>query len=187
MAEKSSREAGRRRGSEAGDADRVLLRREPKARLVVARPEATAVSLLAVVGAAFLIVGLTDLALLWWPLGFGDSAWEFGTLSHTFDSVPMTGLGLALVTYAIVRHPGTRPGWVRGLAVFYGVAAVGLIALGLIYATAAPVVIRQTPPGASGAIRRAVLKSAVQIVIYSVGCVVIAIMFWRGVRKSPQR
>ena len=37
-------------------------------------------------GLAFLLMGLVDLALAWFPLGLGNPEWEFGTISATnFD------------------------------------------------------------------------------------------------------
>jgi hypothetical protein len=142
------------------------------------------------VGTAFAIVGLTDLALLWWPLGFGDAIWEFGTLSGTLDRVPMPGLGIVLIVYGMLRHPRAHPGWVRGAAGVFAVAACLLVVSGLIYGTAAPEVLRHTPPEAVDALKRALVKGVVQLFVYTVAFALIALALWRGVYRrsgTPDR
>jgi hypothetical protein len=111
---------------------------EEGAQLTVTNPEALSVWLLAALGGAFAIVGLTDLALLWWPLGFGNAIWEFGTLSTTFDSVPMWGLGAGLIVFAVLRSARTRPIWVRVLAVACVVVVLIFLVFALVYVTATP-------------------------------------------------
>lgn len=168
----------------AGDRIVTVPERVKKAATYVRRnPDGTSASLLTATGAAFAIVGLVDLALLWFPLRFGSPAWEFGTLSRTFDSLPMTGLGMALVAFGLVRHPEWHPAWVRGAAILFALVTIGMVLLGVVYGLAAVVVVGQTPAEGLDALGRAILKNGVEIVVYSLVFGAIAVMLWRGVEK----
>lgn len=147
-------------------------------------PGTTGIRVLTVLGAAFAIVGLVDLVLLWIPPRFDNAAWEFGTLSRTFDSFPMTGLGLGLVSYGVVVQSQRRGGRVRALAIVFFTVALLLIALGILYATAVPAVLQQTPDAALVGVNRAVIKNVVEIVIYPLTLAGIAIKLWRQVERS---
>ena len=171
-------------GGPAGDRIVTVPRRVKKSATYVRRnPDGTSASLLTATGAAFAIVGLVDLALLWFPLRFGSPAWEFGTLSRTFDSLPMTGLGMAFVAFGLVRHPEWHPVWVRGAAILFALVTIGMVLLGVVYGLAAVVVVGQTPAEGLDALGRAILKNGVEIVVYSLVFGAIAVMLWRGVEK----
>ena len=168
-------------------AGRVIISGE-RQELVVQRPRTTAATLLAIVGGAFAVVGIVDLALAWYPLGFGSASWEFGTLSRTFDNVPMSGLGVVLVAAGMLWHPAVRPSWIRAAAIFFGCVVLVLLALAVVYTTAAPAVLRDAPPEVLGAFKRALVKNGVQIVVYSVAFGGIGALLWRSVtieRKPP--
>jgi hypothetical protein len=170
-------------------ARRVIITREDR-ELVVRNPQATVATLLATVGAAFAVVGIVDLALLWYPLGFGSASWEFGTLSRTFDNVPMSGLGVVLVAAGMLWHPSVRPSWIRAGAILFGCAALLVIVLGAVYATAVPAVFRDAPPEVIGSFKRAVVKTGAQILVYTIMFAGAAALLWRTVRaqrKPPGR
>jgi hypothetical protein len=170
-------------------ASRVIISREDQ-ELVVRNPQATVATLLAAVGVAFAVVGIVDLALLWYPLGFGNASWEFGTLSRTFDNVPMSGLGVVLVAAGVLLHPSVRPSWIRAGAIIFGCAALLMISLAVVYATAVPAVIQDAPPEVMGALKRAVVKNGVQILAYTIMFAAAAALLWRTVRvkrRPPAR
>lgn len=50
-----------------------------------------------VIGSVIALVGLIDVAMAWWPLQFGELQWEFGTISRTFDGLPLATFGLGAV------------------------------------------------------------------------------------------
>ena len=134
-------------------------------------------------GAAFAIVGLVDLTLLWLPLRFGNTSWEFGTLTQTFASIPMPALGVVLVAFGLARHPQWPAGLMRVLSVLLGVCTLILAGMGGLFAMAARMVVAQTPPEALDAIGRAIVKGGVEVTAYSLLLGGLAVMLWRGVEK----
>ncbi len=163
----------------AGDTEGpVLVSREPRERGRSTRP--TAVLLLAVFGVAFAVVGLVDLVLLWIPTRLDSVAWEFATVGRTLEGLPMPLLGLALLAYGLVRHPKSSLSKVRAMGIAFAVLAVPVAALGALLLTSAPAVLSQTPPGAAGGVRRAVILHAVQAVVYLLALAAVALVLIRG-------
>lgn len=173
-------------GKEPTSRDRVVVGEARTRRLALRDPRATGASLFVVVGLALTAIGVVDLALLWSPLGFGDAIWEFGTLSRTLDGVPLPALGLALTIYGLVMHPRAWPVWVRVFAVLFAATALALIVLALIWGTAVPEVLRQTPAEALGTLKRSIVKSVVQFAAYSLASGVMAWLLWRGARRTAR-
>ncbi len=176
-------EADRESGDQNGGVDRIVLRRERGA-LRVRGSEAVAATVVTLLGTAFTVVGLVDLGLLWNPSNFGSSSWEFATLSQTFDSLPMTALGLGLLAFGFLLQPRSRPVQVRIMAGVFGLAAVSLLVMGVLYFTVAPEVMRQVPPEAVTALNRAIVKNVAEIIIYPATFVCLAVLLWRSVRKT---
>jgi hypothetical protein len=164
---------------------RVLLAHERAAegRFRLRDSDATSASLLVAIGSAFAVVGLADLALLWTPLRFGNPAWEFATLSQTFTNVPMAGLGLLLMAYGLVRHPHSSALSVRVAAVVFLLVAAILAALGMLYVTVAPEVLRQAAPETADAVGRTIIKNAVEVIAYPLVFAAIGVFLWRGVER----
>lgn len=121
--------------------------------------------LLGWLGLAFVVVGLTDLALAWYPVMIGNPEWEFGTVSRTFDSLPITALGLGLLLGAGVAR-GVR-WWTRIVAVLYVLLALLVIGGLVLYATNLPLALRSVvDPLARSGLKRAIAKALVQGVMY---------------------
>ena len=131
-----------------------------------------------VLGLLFLLVGGVSLLAPVFPLRIGLIEWEFGTASQFFDSVPIFGLGLGFLLASGLAI-GAR-GRVRALAlVCIFLALLMWLAAGL-YATVVPQAYGAAPsPTALTAIKKAVAKTAVQILIYPVGFLWLGIWSWR--------
>ncbi len=142
----------------------------------------TGLFLLGALGASFWIVGLVDLGLLWYPFNFEQTAWEFATLSRTLDSVPMSGLGLGLLTFAVVSHPEVEPAWVRAMSALFVLAAVAFAVMGLLYATAVPEVLSGTAPENVASVHKAVMKNGLEAVVYTVAFGWVGVRLWRSVQ-----
>jgi hypothetical protein len=64
--------------------------------------------------------------------------------------------------------------------VVFGVLALVLVAMGLLYALAVPAVINQAGPEAMEALKRAIIKNGTEIVVYPVVFGLVSIMLWRA-------
>src|SRR6476620_5631270 len=69
-----------------------------------AAPNADAWSVLSWVGIAFIVMGLTDIALGWYPASFGNPEWEFGAVSAALNGFALPTLGLYLVLASTIAR-----------------------------------------------------------------------------------
>lgn len=144
----------------------------------------TAANVLAAIGVAFALVGFVDLAIMWTPVRFGTPGWEFATVTQTLTNVPLTTFGLGLIAYGLLSHPSRHPLWTRGSAVVFGVLAVVLVGMGLLYVLSVPAVVQAASPEMAGALKRAVLKSGTEMVVYPLTFGLVSVLLWRAVRRS---
>lgn len=140
---------------------------------------------LALLGLAFLVVGLVDTALLWWDLRFESVAWEFATVGGTLDAMPMSALGLGLVAYGFLRHPRTGPTGVCFWAFGLGLVTLFLLGLALLLFTVIPAVLETGTDVAREGVRRAVLRHAVQAIVYPLAFGASAFLLWRESASTP--
>lgn len=119
-------------------------------------------------GVAYLIMSVIDLALGWYPLGFGTSEWEFGTISSTIADLAIPTLALYLILgSAIVRE---RANVVRGIGVVMILVAIFLAILFILYLTSVPLALRavSTNPIIHLGMEKAIIKSTTLFLGYEV-------------------
>ncbi|HKI95661.1 MAG TPA: hypothetical protein VJ992_10255 [Gemmatimonadales bacterium] len=158
---------------------KILLReRHPKRGMPLAPAPDFGWGMLQTIGIVFILVGGLDIALAWAPLHFGSAEWEFGTVSATFDSLPLPTMG-ALFILAGAAAQGQRRmiRWVAGILV----AVAGAVVLaGLLYATNIPLALHSAPnPVVETGLKKAVVKALGQMVLYPLAFVWIAWRAWR--------
>jgi hypothetical protein len=132
------------------------------------------------VGLAFLLMGLVDLALAWFPLGFGNPEWEFGTISATLNGLPLLTIGL--VSLVVSGAMLGRRWQVRTVASTMLVLAVLLAASAVLYTTVLPIALRQGGAGnplVLAGLQKAGVKAGALFVIYIALFVRIGIMGFR--------
>jgi len=135
------------------------------------------------IGLVFFLVGGLDIALAWYPLGFGSPAWEFGTVTLSLNGLPTPALGLGMGLASGVAL-GRR--WqVRITAAALVGLAVLILVGAVLWVTNVPLALRSTedPLGLLG-IQRSVIKSSVQILCYPVAFVWIGVAGWRMVERT---
>lgn len=176
----STKPAVRRAGGGVGRAPVPLMDPEAAPVLQYRDPPVTEGSLFLALGCALAVVGVFDLALLWVPMELGTAGWEFAAVSRTFTNAPMTMVGLVLIAFGLVRR-GTRPTMIRRASVAFAALSFVLVAMGLLYALAAPAVLSQASGEGATALKRAMLKNGVEIVVYPAVLMLIAAILWQAV------
>lgn len=149
------------------------------------------VRLLSVAGATLAVAGIGDLALFLWPPRFGDPEWEFGTVAHLIDALPLPTMSLLLLGLAAV---GTRRGrgWPRVISVGLTIAVCALVVLLALFLLDIPVALRALavvaahgrPPDPSihPGLARVVGKTCAFGGAYVIGWTAMARILWVGTR-----
>lgn len=144
---------------------------------------ATAWTLLGTVGWVFLIVGALDVGLVWYPPAFGNPGWEFGSVTAALNGMPLPVLGTALLLgSAMARGHRTAAlvGVVAGLAF-----AVAVLLAAVLYGLTVPVAFTAvTDPLALQGLKKAVVRSVVQLVAYPAILVYLAARGARFIRSG---
>lgn len=118
------------------------------------------------IGLAFLVVGGADFALTWYPMDFGNREWEFGSVTASFNGLPILVLGLGLLLTSSVLT-GRR--WWALLAALVAFGLLVWIVVGVVlWITTVPLALQTVPIEVATGMKKAVAKTAVQSVVYPV-------------------
>lgn len=161
-------------------AERVLVAEASEKRAAAHGPdEGRAWRVCALAGAALAVAGWSDVLLIWVPLRFGSSEWEFGTVSTALDAMPLGTIGLALLVMAAMAR-----GWRRrrtALGILAVAVVVGLLASGVLYLLNVPLAWRALSPAGHPTLRKAFVKSGILAATY---LVLYGSMAWLTFKKS---
>jgi hypothetical protein len=112
------------------------------------------------IGMAFILIGMVDLVLAWYPPALGSPEWEFGTIGASLNGLPLPALGIALNLAAGIAR-GSR--WqMRAAAGFALAFALLLLVFAFIYATVIPVALADAT---NAVVRLGLLKSIAKAVV----------------------
>jgi hypothetical protein len=145
---------------------------------------AEAWSVLSWVGLAFIVMGLTDIALGWYPASFGNAEWEFGAISAALNGFALPTLGLYLVLGSIVASAKVVAG--RVLAVVFCILVVAMIGLGLTYVTVVPLALQSVAANTllTAGMKKAIVKASMLFLAYTVLFGAGAMKAWRTGRQA---
>lgn len=173
-----------KKGDKMGRAPITVVDAGPSRKFIYRDPRVTEGSLFVAIGSGLAVVGLVDLALLWFPMQMGTAAWEFATISRTFTNAPMTMVGLVLIAVGLLRR-GIRPIVIRRAAFVFAALSFVLVAMGMLFGLAVPAVLSQASgDAASEALKRVILKNGIEIVVYPTVLLLIAVILWHAVRED---
>lgn len=127
-------------------------------------------------GLAFLLVGGFDFLLTWYPMDFGNREWEFGTVTASLNGLPVPTMGLALLLAGALLLERRWWAGVVGLAAFG--ACLWVLAAGVLWLTNVPLALETVPAEVETGLKKALVKSALQGVIYPP---ILAFLGWRAV------
>jgi hypothetical protein len=139
-------------------------------------------TIVAVTGLAIAVVGWFDLALLWYPLRFGDPEWEFGTISAHLNGMPLGTVGLALLVAGAIGRGWRRT--TRLLAIVCLLVVIGLLAISVVYLLDVPLALRAAAPQVKPILVKAMLKAGVFGATYTVLYAWLAWFLWRKTQPA---
>lgn len=156
-------------------APRILVREDAKARARAGMEPAPELGwyLLGGLGTVFAIVGGLDILLAWYPPDFSNMEWKFGTVTTTLNSLPLLTVGLVLLTGSAIARG--RKWLMRTMLVLLLLLVIAILGCAAMYLPQiSPALNSVTDPTVRIGLRRAVLKTVVQIVAYTI------ILSWIG-------
>lgn len=120
---------------------------------------ANAWRLLGWLGVGYLAMSAIDLALGWYPLGFGSSEWEFGTISATMAGLAVPTLSLYMILGSALVSARARAA--RAVAAIMIFVAVVLAILCIVYLTSIPIALNAVAENSVArlGIQKAIIKS----------------------------
>ena len=140
-------------------------------------------SLLGLLGVVLLANGLLEFSTTWYPFNIGNPEWEFGTVSEFLDALPVLFLGLGLTTSAAVARGGR--GVARAGAVFLFLMTAVILFAALLYATNLPqAVSAMRTSGQMTVLKKAIVKSVVQSLVYPIGFIWLAVATLRRISRQ---
>lgn len=121
-------------------------------------------------GLAFAVVSLTDVALTFYPLGFGSAEWEFGTATAVMNNLPLAVVGIGLMGLAGL---GRRSALLTGLAeLMAGVLALVVLLLAVLFVkNLGAATSSVTEPLLKQGLMESITRTAVQLAAYLGGLV----------------
>lgn len=137
------------------------------------RPPGPEWQILLVVGLLFVVVGLVDIALVWYPARFGVAEFEFASVSASLNSLPVVTMGVALLVAASSKLALRKTAWLA-LAV---IVLLGLLVLvgGVLFGLTVPLALQaEVEPTILTGIKKQVAKGAVQLVAYGLTYLLLA-------------
>lgn len=156
---------------------RIMLPSSGKRPAEAQRAPVGAWTLLGIAGWGFLLIGLMDVAFVWYPTAFGNEGWEFGSVTASLNGLPLPALGLALILAgAVARGAGTTA---RLVQVLSACLVVAVVVLGAVYARRVPEALAATTDAlGSAGLRKAIVRSVAQMAIY--GGFLVMVIFRAG-------
>jgi hypothetical protein len=138
------------------------------------------------IGIAFLVVGGADFVLTWIPPDFGNREWEFGTVTASFNGLPILLLGLGLLI-AASQQMGRRWWGTLGMVGSVGLLLWVLVGIAL-WASNIQLALQTVPDELAVGVQRALVKTLVQSVVYTLALVYLMFRSWlagKGSTASP--
>lgn len=162
---------------------RILIKTDEKNRSALDPSPATGWYLLGGIGLVFSVVALADLVLAWYPLRFGDREWEFGTATTVFGGLPLLTMGLMLAFGAAVARGNLR--LLQTWSAVLGLLGLVLLGVLVLYARSVPAALETvTDPILRVGLQKAILKTAVQGVVYPAAFLWVATLGWKHARRA---
>lgn len=151
-------------------------------RISVSESQLSAWRVLGWIGLVFLVVGGMDFVLVWSPTNFASREWQFGSVTQSFNGLPILLLGIGLLTVAGEQAERAAFQWLgTGGAALLLLAVVGGFVLWLSNVSLAMTTV---PDNLARGVQEAIVKTAVQSVAYTAALGYLLGRAWLGRKKS---
>jgi hypothetical protein len=137
------------------------------------------------VGLALTLVGWADVTLTWYPPRWSSLEWELGTISSSFDALPLGTLGLAMVAAGLVARGHARAARVE--AVLIAVLTLLLLTLLVVFVLDVPPALRVANPAIKSALKKSLLKTGFIAVLYVVTYAAMTRWLWKASRVGTRK
>lgn len=127
-------------------------------------------------GWVLLLSGGADFALSWYPMNFGTPEWEYGTVTSSFNVLPLILLGLGLLVAGSAAT--ARRWWSITAAVVAFLLLLFLLFAGMVWATNLPLALGAAQGVALTGLKKAIVRTSVQLVLYTP---LLMLIGWRAV------
>jgi hypothetical protein len=127
------------------------------------------------------IVGLSDVALVFYPARWGDPGWEFAAIGMALSTFPLLIVGIAaMLAAAVARGKRTTARIVAATSI-----ALALLILGGfgIFQSTIPVALRVAPPELMPGIQKSIVRTAIMSLAFSTMFIGGGVMAIRATRR----
>lgn len=157
---------------------KILVGREGEAPRVIGPAPEVGWRLLGGAGFAFSVVAAVDLALAWYPLGFGNAEWEFGTVTAVLGNLPLLIMGLGLLFSSAVGRG--KAGLLKTISVIWLLLALLVVAMLALHLRRVPEALAAvTDPLVNEGLRESIAKVVLQGVLYPLAFAWMGMKGWR--------
>jgi hypothetical protein len=137
------------------------------------------------VGLALALVGWADVTLTWYPPRWASLEWELGTISSTFDALPLGTLGLAMVAAGLVARGHARAARVEAIVV--AVITLALAVMLVMFLLDVPPALRIVNPAVRAALKKSLVKTGFIAVLYIVTYAAMTRWLWKASRVGTRK
>jgi predicted anti-sigma-YlaC factor YlaD len=133
-------------------------------------------------GLVLTMAGLGDFILTWFPLDLGSAEWEFGTIAASFSGLPLVTIGFAgLLGSALARGSGWQ---LAVVGVFLLAVALVLVGAMVLFGLVVPVALAAVEGAGRLGIMKAIIRTTLLGIVFSVAYLAAGIGALRHARKS---
>jgi hypothetical protein len=129
-------------------------------------------------------VGLVDIAFVWYPPHWSNVDWEFGSVSTTFDALPLPTIGIVSMLVAAAANGRRLPMRLMGVAIL--LLALLWVVFAVVFVLDVPVVVHAVDPQLKATVKRAIVKTGLIASAYIVLYTVLGVWALRRARASAK-
>lgn len=132
-------------------------------------------------GWALAVPGWLDVLMLYANPQFANIEWEFGTVTSTFDAMPLGSIALMMIALGAVGSGRSKA--LKFMSVVFGLLSLSLILLLVVFALDLPVIIPAIRPDMATSVKQSLIKTALSATAYVALYLAMTVYCWK--RSKP--